>query len=150
MKTRMEKTLAEIVMDTTMDVDRVNAEGSLEIASKRNEIVLMLTELETQASMEVEKITAEANKTVMEIKAQTQVKIAGLKAEATHELAESEAQVAKSLSCKRAFELAKKRIKGLGNLSKNKNVVISGESGDSIMQMMAVRESAKVLGISSK
>jgi regulator of protease activity HflC (stomatin/prohibitin superfamily) len=149
MKTRMEKTIAEIMMDTKMDVGRVSAEGKLEIAQKRNEITLMLTELETQASMEVEKIKAEANKQVAEIKAQTQVCIAQNKAEATRELADAESSVAKSLSSKRAFDVAKKRIKGLKNLSRNKSAVIGGESGDSIMQMMMVRESAKVLGISA-
>jgi regulator of protease activity HflC (stomatin/prohibitin superfamily) len=150
MKTRMEKTLAEIVIDTTTAVERVTAEGQMEIGQKKNEINLMMTELDTQASMEVEKTKAEAQKAVSAIKAQTKVQIAQNRAEATRELAEAEAAVAKSMSAKRAFDIAKKRINGLKALSRNNKVVVSGESGDSIMQMMMVRESAKALGISAR
>eukprot|EP00339_Tiarina_fusa_P005582 CAMPEP_0117046012 /NCGR_PEP_ID=MMETSP0472-20121206/31828_1 /TAXON_ID=693140 ORGANISM="Tiarina fusus, Strain LIS" /NCGR_SAMPLE_ID=MMETSP0472 /ASSEMBLY_ACC=CAM_ASM_000603 /LENGTH=278 /DNA_ID=CAMNT_0004758227 /DNA_START=415 /DNA_END=1248 /DNA_ORIENTATION=- len=139
--------LSEIRADTKAEVDCVKAQSEKEIGTKNNEVKMMLSQLQTEAEMEAEKILAEAQKQVAEMKAQARVTIASDKAQAIGALAAAEKQVAKALVAKRAYESALAKIDSIKTLSYNQNVVIAGESGDSVMQMMMMRESAKVLGL---
>lgn len=142
--------LAEIKADTEAEVACVKAQSEMEIGKKKNEVQMMLSQLQTEAEMEAEKILAEADKQVAEMKAQANVTIASNKAQAISALATAEKQVAQALKQKRAYEAALARIDAIKTLAYNPNVVIAGESGDNIMQMMVMRESAKVLGIKNK
>jgi len=139
--------LAEINADTQAEVNCIRAQAEQEIGTKKNQVKMMLSNVETEAAMEAERVLAEADKKVAEMKAQARVTIAADKADAITALASAEKQVAQALAAKRAYEVAVAKIDTIKILAANKNVVIGGESGDNIMQMMMVRESAKVLGL---
>merc|ERR1712000_542535 len=124
-------------------------QSEMEIGKKNNELKLVLSQIETEGFMEAEKVTAEASKQIAEMKAQAKVTIAENKSKAIKALAEAEKKVAKSLVALRAYETAQKKIDAIESLSKNPNIVVSGESGDNIMQMMMIREAAKALGLKS-
>ena len=147
MAARHRAILAEIDADKEAEVACVKAQSEMEIGKKNNELKLVLSQIETEGFMEAEKVTAEASKQIAEMKAQAKVTIAENKSKAIKALAEAEKKVAKSLVALRAYETAQKKIDAIESLSKNPNIVVSGESGDNIMQMMMMRESAKALGL---
>lgn len=139
--------LSEIKADTDAEVACVKARSEMEIGTKKNEVKMMLSQLDTEAEMEAERILAEADKQVAEMQAVAKVTIASNEAEAINAIASAEKQVAQALKQKRAYESALAKIGTVKTLAFNPNVVIAGESGDNIMQMMMMRESAKVLGL---
>lgn len=147
---RMGRVLAEIKEDENADVNCIRAEGEMEVGHKQNEVKRMITEIQEERAALVAKTRANAQKEVAETKAGAMVEIARNDAEATKVLAEAERKAASSMVGVRKFEEAKERIGVLTMVAANQNVVISGEGGDNVMQMMCVRESAKALGISKK
>ena len=144
---RITAILEDIQTEEIGEVKCIKAQTELELAEKRNEILMMTSEIATTGKMESEKILAQAEKQVVEKKAAAQVSVAKNKAEMTRMLAEAEFHVAESLQSKRAYDIAQLKCETLSSLANNPHVVIAGESGDNVMQMMMVRESAKVLGI---
>eukprot|EP01095_Lingulamoeba_sp_RSL-Kostka_P003638 TRINITY_DN1460_c0_g1_i1.p1 TRINITY_DN1460_c0_g1~~TRINITY_DN1460_c0_g1_i1.p1 ORF type:complete len:419 (-),score=127.59 TRINITY_DN1460_c0_g1_i1:235-1491(-) len=143
MEVKMDKILAEIKADEYATVQNVKAQNEKEVSHKNNEKQIMLTEIQTQASIDSQQIQAETDRDIIEIQAETNVVIASNHAKALKIKAEAEKQVTKDLQSKRVFELKKQKMDIYSNLANNDQVIISGKTGDHIMQMMVVREAAK-------
>eukprot|EP00011_Vannellida_sp_DIVA3-517-6-12_P007680 CAMPEP_0114625352 /NCGR_PEP_ID=MMETSP0168-20121206/11227_1 /TAXON_ID=95228 ORGANISM="Vannella sp., Strain DIVA3 517/6/12" /NCGR_SAMPLE_ID=MMETSP0168 /ASSEMBLY_ACC=CAM_ASM_000044 /LENGTH=410 /DNA_ID=CAMNT_0001836633 /DNA_START=49 /DNA_END=1278 /DNA_ORIENTATION=+ len=147
---RMQRVLAEILEDERAEVNCIRAQAEMDVSRKQNELRKLVTEIQEESLALVDKIRANAQKEIAELKADAAVTIAQNDAKATLVLAKAEKEAAAAMVGRRKFLEAQERIGVLTIVAENKNVVIAGESGDNVMQMMCVRESAKALGISKR
>jgi len=146
----MEKVVAEIKADEDLEVEKIVAEAGLETGKIKAEQARIVLETEAKGAAEVANVVAEANKFVSELQSRTDLELAKNRAEAINAEGAAEKEAASKLRSRREYELDKKRVNVWSGMASNKDLVISGESGDNAMaQLYAAAQTAQVFGLPS-
>ena len=147
LKATKEKEIAEVKAQMRREVNFIQAEGEAKVEKLDAERNHICNQKQAIGKMEAERISVENDKVCAEIAAKADVVVANNDAKALCVKADAEEEAKKSLKSKRTYELNSQRIDMWRSLAHNKNAMVSGESGDSMMQLGVMREGMKIMGL---
>lgn len=128
----------QIAQETRVRVNNVNVDANLKISHIRADTERIATEISAHCDAEIELLKAEKDAMTMQLTAMVDELRVGGEAKAAEIIARAEGTAAKKLEKMRQHELNMKRVEVLGSLSKNKQVVVSGETSGSLLADMLV------------
>jgi len=145
------KQLAEIREQEKAEILNIKSQSGLEVAEIRQERDIALAKIKSEGQAEADAIEIETRTEVEKIKADAAYQIAANKAKALAFQANAEQESAKNLVQKRDYDMKFKHLRVLKGLADNRNVAISGNSGDNqISQLLAGTNGAGVIGLNVK
>lgn len=118
-----------------------------EAKREREKIMKETVEIEALKEKRVAEILAQQEASVAELKAEGKLKAARLEAEMLTVTATAESEAAEKLTAQRAYELESERLRVLGGIASNRNIVISGDNGDNLIaQIVGAAKGMKLFG----
>jgi hypothetical protein len=129
--------VAVVNANSKAEVAEVEASSKVDVAARDGQRKATKMVEQTRATCEARKVKAEQEFKSRAVRAQAGLVVAKKKAEAVTADADVEHKAADQLSEARSFEVQNLRLDVLTGLAKNSNMVITGETGEGILQIVA-------------
>lgn len=143
------KMIRELKEEETAETRKIAADASLMAKRIQMEKEAILKKIESQADANIENITAECDQYVRGKKASCVVESATAQSTSQDLVSAAEGVAAPKMRAKRAYEVMRKRVGVFGRLADNKDMVISGSTGDSLLAevLVAQRHSSVLVSV---
>jgi len=139
-KAETNKMVSELTEDMKTAVREITTEAQLIVKTVNMEKVAITEGVNAKGRAEAEMLEAERDAFITRKHAEGKLFSAKIDASVKKVVAEAEGDAASKLRAKRAFENQQKQLRVYSELARNDNVVISGNSGDSLLAEMLVAQ----------